>query len=64
MSSAAQAREQRIAQALMRALAEDLRCERCNAPFNRWDEPCKPEMSTVGLLAQDVLWLLDQLEAK
>ncbi len=35
-------------------------CDRCGKPLNRWDEKCDYQPTAAHLLAEDVLWLLDQ----
>ena len=35
-------------------------CNRCGKPLNRWDEKCDYQPDLAHLLAEDVLWLLDQ----
>ncbi len=35
-------------------------CDRCGKPLNRWEEKCDYQPTAAHLLAEDVLWLLDQ----
>lgn len=37
-------------------------CERCRKPLNRWDEKCEYETTTETMLAEDILFLLGEIE--
>jgi hypothetical protein len=37
-------------------------CQRCHKPLNRWDEKCEYETTTETMLAEDILFLLGELE--
>ena len=64
---------ERVASARLRAMTAishfatssgggDVVCHRCCKPLNRWDEKCDYALTTETMLAEDILFLLGELD--